>query len=305
MANTQNVTDTFSRSTCSVCGGSEINQYFSISGNFIEYCGIFHSFQDILAEALDFHVRNNFAIRRLFLFIQVFNSQISDSSETTNKICLDCKDKVVKFYHFKRKVKEVQNQIVASKKQNQPKSKVVHKILDIVRNFSDKYSISSIQVDENNRKLVIAPAEKAPVASSSAPDDSAPIIVIKQEPTSDGDEILWQPSEPESPNIPDVVIKEEPQEFPIIFNIGETFVKPKQRSRSSTTDDESFSNLSRSALKMREYRARLKRPENLHRYLHHQQQQREWNKRHYLKKQQIESGKSGNRRNRNSLCDFT
>lgn len=56
-----NISDTFVQSTCSVCGSSDINQYFSINDNFIEYCGVFYSFRDILAEALDFHVRTKLA----------------------------------------------------------------------------------------------------------------------------------------------------------------------------------------------------------------------------------------------------
>jgi hypothetical protein len=51
------VSDTFDQSTCGVCGDCEINQYFSINDNFIEYNGTFYSLREILTSALDFQVK--------------------------------------------------------------------------------------------------------------------------------------------------------------------------------------------------------------------------------------------------------
>lgn len=50
------VSDTFEQSTCGVCGCCEINQYFTINDNFIEYSGIFLSLREVLKEALDLRV---------------------------------------------------------------------------------------------------------------------------------------------------------------------------------------------------------------------------------------------------------
>lgn len=50
------ISDAFEQNTCGVCGNCEINQFFNINDNFIEYCGIFYSFREILATALDLQV---------------------------------------------------------------------------------------------------------------------------------------------------------------------------------------------------------------------------------------------------------
>ena len=50
------ISDTFELSNCGVCGCSEINQYFTINDNFIEYSGTFLSLKEILKEALDLRV---------------------------------------------------------------------------------------------------------------------------------------------------------------------------------------------------------------------------------------------------------
>lgn len=52
------VSDTFEQSTCGVCGDCEINQYFSVNDNFIEYNGTFYSLREILVSALDFQVNS-------------------------------------------------------------------------------------------------------------------------------------------------------------------------------------------------------------------------------------------------------
>ena len=66
---------------------------------------------------------------------------------------------MIKFYHFKRKVKDVQNQNTRSSSslessKNKP-SRIVHNILNIVENYTEKCSISSIRIDESNKKLII------------------------------------------------------------------------------------------------------------------------------------------------------
>lgn len=49
--------NTFYDSTCQVCGSKGINQYFSISDDFIDYNGKFYSLKKVLKDALDVDVR--------------------------------------------------------------------------------------------------------------------------------------------------------------------------------------------------------------------------------------------------------
>jgi hypothetical protein len=101
------------------------------------------------------------------------------------EICLDCKDKLVKFYHFKRKAKEIQkrrlqaSRIRTSKKEKQ--SKVVHSIVQIVQNYTEKCSISSIRVDESQKKLIIEPEAVESPATISGPLVQPQVIPNKQE----------------------------------------------------------------------------------------------------------------------------
>jgi hypothetical protein len=83
---------------------------------------------------------------------------------------LDCKDKVVKFYHFKRKVKEAQKQSInkSNKLKSPPKekkSKVVHNIVKIVEDYTAKCSITTVRIDESNKKLIIESQDTATLCS--------------------------------------------------------------------------------------------------------------------------------------------
>lgn len=50
------VIDVFEENTCNICGCNDINQYFGINDNFIEYRGTFYSFRELLAESLGLNV---------------------------------------------------------------------------------------------------------------------------------------------------------------------------------------------------------------------------------------------------------
>jgi hypothetical protein len=122
---------------------------------------------------------------------------------------LDCKDKVVKFYHFKRRAKEIQKRKLQSSRLRGPKkekqSKVVHNIVEIVENYTEKCAISSIRIDEGSKKLIIEPQEQesippirhaVPIAKVAVPhkqealpfqpeyinEGSLNAVIIKQEP---------------------------------------------------------------------------------------------------------------------------
>jgi hypothetical protein len=51
-----NVSDIFEQSTCSICGCCEINQYFDINDNFVEYFGVYFSFREIISDSLNLQV---------------------------------------------------------------------------------------------------------------------------------------------------------------------------------------------------------------------------------------------------------
>lgn len=161
------VSDTFEQSTCGVCGCCEINQYFTINDNFIEYSGVFLSLREVLKEALDLRVsfgceKSLRSATKVLISLQVDTKQL--------EICLDCKDKVIKFYHFKRKVHDVQKTKTFRPGRERPRrekrSKVVHNIVQIVENYTEKCNVSTIKVDENSRKLIIEPK---PSHTASAP----------------------------------------------------------------------------------------------------------------------------------------
>lgn len=263
---------------------------------------------------------------------------MNDREAKEMQICLDCKDKVIKFYHFKRKVKEIHKRNIRSNKQktqqNEKFSKVVHNIVNIVETYTEKCSISTIKIDESSQKLIIQARDKPMIAgvslipdveiipiastSSSSYQSSNEFLdaVIKQEPVDDYSDSLWQTFQSEDSNelnLSDVVVKEEPQDMPIVYNSHvATMMIPQpprlkpmpRRYNQKSTDEEGNINVSKAALKMRAYRERLKKPENRHRYLHHKLQQREWNRRHYIKKQTTTGQPIAKRRRRTQMPDF-
>lgn len=247
------------------------------------------------------------------------------------EICLDCKDKVVKFYHFKRRAREVQKQNITKNfftTQNLPpkskQSKVVHNIVKIVEEYSENCSISSIRIDRNSKKLIIESAaavdddiSKSTCTSSlAAPPQLSFDIAIKDEPIDSFDDDLWQvetvESSSEALDYSDIVVKEEPQEQQTVLSSHVKVTLPRIISAESrrrynrptiSTDDEA-NLVSKAALKMRAYRERLKKPENKNRYLLHLENQREWNRKHYIKKQIITGQPIRSRRRRTRIPDI-
>ncbi|CAG9806683.1 unnamed protein product [Chironomus riparius] len=170
-----NIVDVFEAKLCGLCGSNELSQFFSINDNFVEYSGIFIPFRQILAESL--------------------NINISKEDGESMEICLDCKDKSLKFYHFKQKVKDVQAHIPksSSKKSKsqtlQKSSKVVHSIYKIIENYTEKCSISKIRVDEKSKKLIIESNDQPQhieklryVQAEDYEENAIDPTVIKQEP---------------------------------------------------------------------------------------------------------------------------
>ncbi|KAG5671359.1 hypothetical protein PVAND_001560 [Polypedilum vanderplanki] len=293
----------FEKKYCGVCGIEYINQFYNAYESYIEYCEEFHSLIDILKESLDLKIDHN--------------------AGKTMEICFDCKDKVIKFYHFKRKVKEVQMQqqkmIIQHDKQknSQKTNKVVHNIYKIIENYTEKCSVTAIRVDEESKKLIIHANEVNNVKEQP--------IIIKQEPesqifdsTNEFEEEQFEGSifsedlstiyNSETESV--IMIKEEPLEvdevqilppLPTTSNFSSVPVARKKTSQpiikeisSSNTNHlipinqrnrRSEKPISAAAIKMRLYREKLKKPENREKYLQHQLKQKEWNRQYYQRKQ--------------------
>ena len=120
------------------------------------------------------------------------------------EICLDCKDKVVKFYHFKRRAKELQKQHIRPTRQNTPQqherqSKIVHNIVKIVENYTEKCSISTITIDESSKKLIIESQEESPknltripIQIKELPLKEEPSIVIQENSCTEDDSVTFK-----------------------------------------------------------------------------------------------------------------
>ncbi|KAG5671349.1 hypothetical protein PVAND_001551 [Polypedilum vanderplanki] len=135
--------DNYKQGYCDICGIEEVNQFFNINHSYIGYLGIFLPLREIL-----------------FISLGI---KIDHSAGTTMEICLDCKDKVVKMYHFKKRIDEVQKNLRSKRKtiqQETPKisekhTKIVQSIYQIIENYTKKCKISAIRVNENGKRLII------------------------------------------------------------------------------------------------------------------------------------------------------
>lgn len=185
---------------------------------------------------------------------------MSEDYEAT-ELCWDCKENILKFFHFKRKIREVQN-----------RRRLDGLCLNVTTQFEQTTEPARTQNTTSTRL------------------DN---IFIKPEPLSENE------GHPESSNsFSDIFIKEEPEEQPVILRAQITSqtrkisvtaqqLQNKPKTRRKRGLDESL--ISYGAQKMRDYRERLKKPENRMKLLKQKQLQREWNRRAYIKRQ-IENG---------------
>ncbi len=200
-----------------------------------------------------------------------------------NNICQDCKEKTVKFFHFKRKV------------------------LNQFRSFDEMDSDSILFTPESNQ----ASTSTSHLTEQSVEDNKKDVIKIESA-ISLIDPINIKEEREESPDI--MFVSDFPAFTPPPGQQHRNISKPPFSNRTFTHQSwreqevedallERLSQpinqrgkpLSKSALKMRIFREKLKLPENRERYLHHQQQQREYNRRHYMRKQ-FEEGKHKKKR---------
>lgn len=190
--------------------------------------------------------------------------------------------------------------------QKNKQSQIVQNILRIVESYTEKCSVSSIRFEESSKRLIIEPlaGEQEDTCASSTvsqlPLQNSATTAIKQEPEEADDRSWGDETSPAVVDFSDIVVKEEPEYMPIIFSHDLNYSEP--RSVNSADNPRRFNeqavrfdngtaiNVSKAALKMRAYRERLRKPENKFRYLVHLKQQREWNRKHYIKKQ-ITTGK--------------
>lgn len=238
------------------------------------------------------------------------------------EICIDCQDKVFKFYRFKHKVKAFQTQNIKSNCTNKAtikrprfKSRIIHRISDIIENYTKSCSIASIRIEKDNRRLVIEADHE----------DSDDDVIVKQEPFEDLAEKYWENTTADvseflgisiteeasdvsiSSNqevLGNIDVKEEPSDLPVIVSCS-TLEVPDVTSRRGRRRNGQFGdegkNVSQAALKMRAYRQRLKTPGNELRMLRMMQKQREWNRNYYIRKQMSSGQPIRSRRRRTDL----
>lgn len=184
------------------------------------------------------------------------------------EICQDCKDKLVKFYHFKQKALQVQSQF----KLFQPSSSKVPK--------NHKKPQSTINNDYQEDLTTESSYEGAQNSSREIfKIESAVSLNALESPI----EIKEEHEEP-----PDIVFADYSSDFSTPDYPPVTTSHQRQKKQYTRGRGDSSKPLSKAAIKMRLYRERLKLPENRARYLLHQQQQREYNKRHYMRKQGVD-----------------
>lgn len=177
------------------------------------------------------------------------------------EICQDCKDKLVKFYHFKQKA---QSQL---KNFQMPMTKVS---VSTHSNHDDTYQedLSTCSTYESQLPKKEMKNEFFKIQSAVSLNKA---VVIKEE-----------PEEPPEIVFADFSSDLSSQDYPPLAST--------QRAKRQGGGRRAAGNktLSKAAMKMRLYRERLKLPQNRDRFLQHQQLQREYNRRHYMRKQGVD-----------------
>lgn len=165
------------------------------------------------------------------------------------EICLDCKDKVIKFYHFKRKVHDVhkrQHNFRPGREKprhKEKRSKVVHNIVQIVENYTDKCAVSSIKVDESSRKLIIEPKVQHSATAPSATVTSAPKPSHSETPANHENDELLDEMYVETPTFETESIMADPVNIKQEEVFGEpiNYIDPSDASNMQEDDDDSNS----------------------------------------------------------------
>lgn len=195
------------------------------------------------------------------------------------EICQDCKDKLVKFYHFKRKAQEVQSQFklfqlptvkVTRNKTPQTQQNSQHKAITNIYQVEDLTTGSSYEEEKNHKET--SSKEPFKIESAVSLNTFNDIIEIKEE--------LEEP--------PNIVFEDYSSDFSAPEYPPITQPQKTSKNKIHSHKGDASKPLSKAAMKMRLYRERLKLPENRARFLVHQQQQREYNRRHYMRKQGVD-----------------
>jgi hypothetical protein len=117
------------------------------------------------------------------------------------EICFECKDKVIKFYHFKRKVHEARKLHKISKSnrkksgKKEKRSKIVQNIYQIIENYTEKceVKVSKIQIDEQGSKLIIESREDGFNNAEKMLQDQVAVADMDDEPAIDPKKIKEEP----------------------------------------------------------------------------------------------------------------
>jgi hypothetical protein len=105
------------------------------------------------------------------------------------EMCLDCKDRVVKIYHFRQKVSKVQKsqrkeRVRPKSKADENPSKVVQSIFNIIEKYMEKCSVTAIRVNESSNSLIIESISQSGESNNEKEEGEHGnnVVIIKEEP---------------------------------------------------------------------------------------------------------------------------
>lgn len=199
---------------------------------------------------------------------------------------MDCKDNLVKFFHFKRKAQENQKKF----KSSQLRIKKAQHLPD----FNDK-STSKISNDSPATKII---QENSLLELKLENQNFEEATTIKDE-VEEKSDIIYEQYQfphitPQQYQINHIPLETESH----LYRITPSYNQNPETSESYDDDNDSDyhdtnrgGKLSKAAIKMRKYREKLKLPENREKLLKHLKAQREWNRRAYERKQGVATRK--------------
>lgn len=134
----------FEESTCTTCGRFGVDKFSSIVDSFIKYKNILISFVEIIKKTLDFTPTNE---------------------NCSMEICEHCKLKLQDFYCFRMRsedARKIQNEFTSEtaiqkllELDKEIKDPIIYSTVQVVREYVEKYSINSINIEESTKRLII------------------------------------------------------------------------------------------------------------------------------------------------------
>lgn len=213
--------------------------------------------------------------------------------DDVKEICMDCKENVVKFFHFKRKAQENQKHL----KSSQLRIKKAQHLPDFNENLVETAISEDPQASKNIQESSLIELRL---------ENQDPVEVTIKDEAEEKSEIIYE----QLPLVRSQESHTSHNSLEYFHRISPSYNQNPDTSKSllESYDDEKDSDyhdsnrgvkLSKAAIKMRKYREKLRLPENREKLLKHLKSQREWNRRSYNRKQGVVT-----RRRTRNLDDF-